>query len=378
MARLPRVALLIETSRSYGRGVLQGVRRWLSEHGPWSVYLETRALESEAPPWLKGWTGDGILVRTGGAALARAVRSARVPAVELRSRRFNPRVPWIGVDNRALGAMVAEHLLERGFRSFGLLALDTEDFFRERCANFVSTLRQRGCPCVVLDVPSRVAAWEVQQRGLVRWLRRLPKPAGIMACTDQLGFWLLDAAVRAGISVPEEVAVVGVENDEALCAMSRPPMSSVSLPTERVGYEAAGLLARLMRGRPVPRTTLLAPEGVVTRQSSDVVAVADDRLARALRHIRERACDGISVDDVLRAAPVSRSTLERGLRRLLGRSPHNEIRRVRLDRARRLLRETDLKLSAVASKCGFRHVQGFCTAFKDAFGKTPGRFRSED
>src|SRR6185295_13858868 len=132
-------------------------------------------------------------------------------------------------------------------RSFGLLALDTEDFFRERCANFLATLRQRGFSCVVLDAPPRAehpAKWESQQRELVRWLRRLPKPAGIMACTDQLGFWLLDAAVRAGIAVPEEVAVVGVENDEALCTMSRPPLSSVALPTERVGYEAARLLSR--------------------------------------------------------------------------------------------------------------------------------------
>ncbi|MBV8878834.1 MAG: xylose operon transcription regulator XylR, partial [Planctomycetaceae bacterium] len=125
MARIPHVALLIETSRSYGREVLRGVRRYLAEHGPWSVYLETRALESEAPPWLRGWKGDGILARTGSAALGRRIRATSVPVVELRSRRFNPRVPWVGVDNRALGSMVADHLLERGFRRFGLLALDS-------------------------------------------------------------------------------------------------------------------------------------------------------------------------------------------------------------------------------------------------------------
>src|SRR6185436_10951375 len=151
MARLPHVALLIETSRSYGRGVLTGVRRYLSERGPWSVYLEPRALESQPPPWLRGWKGDGILARTGSAALAREIRATSAPVVELRSRRFNPRAPWIGVDNRALGDMVAEHLLDRGFRQFGLLALDTEDFFRERCDNFVSTLRRRGHPCRVLQ-----------------------------------------------------------------------------------------------------------------------------------------------------------------------------------------------------------------------------------
>jgi len=376
MARLPHVALLIETSRSYGRSVLVGVRRYLSEHGPWSVYLEPRALETGAPSWLRGWKGQGILSRTGSVALARRLRATSVPVVELRSRRLLPGAPWIGVDNHALGDLVASHLLERGFRTFGLLALRSEDFFRERCDNFVSTLRERGFPCAVLQAPS--GAWEAQQRALVRWVRGLPKPAGVMACTDQLGFWLIDACTRAGIAVPEEVAVVGVENDEALCSMSRPPLSSVALPTERIGYEAARVLDRLMRGRSVPRRRIeIEPLGVVARQSSDVVAVDDARLASALRHIREHACEGIGVDDVLRAAPMSRSTLERGLRKVLGRSPADELLRVRLDGAKRLLAETDLKLSAVAQRSGFRHAQRLCERFRAAFGETPGRYREQ-
>lgn len=374
MARLPHVALLIETSRSYGRGVLVGVRRYLSEHGPWSVFLEPRDLESQAPPWLRGWKGQGILTRTGSAAVARRLRATSVPVVELRSRRLLPGAPWIGVDNHALGNLVATHLLDRGFRRFGLLALSTEDFFRERCDNFVSTLRERGFSCPVLQAPS--GAWEAQQRALVRWVRGLPRPAGIMACTDQLGFWLLDACARAGIAVPEEIAVVGVEDDEALCAMSRPPLSSVALPTERIGYEAARVLDRLMHGRSVPQRRMeIEPLGVVARQSSDIVAVDDARLASALRFIREHACEGIGVDEVLRAAPMSRSTLERGVRKALGRSPHDELLRVRLEGAKRLLAETDLKLSAVAQRSGFRHAQRLCERFRAAFGETAGRYR---
>lgn len=374
MARLPHVALLIETSRSYGRGVLIGVRRYLSEHGPWSVFLEPRDLESQAPPWLRGWKGQGILTRTGSAAVARRLRATSVPVVELRSRRLLPGAPWIGVDNHALGNLVATHLLDRGFRRFGLLALSTEDFFRERCDNFVSTLRERGFSCPVLQAPS--GAWEAQQRALVRWVRGLPRPAGIMACTDQLGFWLLDACARAGIAVPEEIAVVGVEDDEALCAMSRPPLSSVALPTERIGYEAARVLDRLMHGRSVPQRRMeIEPLGVVARQSSDIVAVDDARLASALRFIREHACEGIGVDEVLRAAPMSRSTLERGVRKALGRSPHDELLRVRLEGAKRLLAETDLKLSAVAQRSGFRHAQRLCERFRAAFGETAGRYR---
>lgn len=377
MARMPRVALLIETSRSYGRGVLRGVRRWMESHGAWSVYLETRALESEAPPWLRGWKGDGILARTGGAAMARQIRAASVPVVELRSRRLLPRAPWVGVDNRALGDLVATHLIERGFRHFGLLALRTEDFFRERCDNFVATLRAKGFRCRVLEAEPHPDRWEAQQRDLVRWVRALPKPAGVMACTDQLGFWLLDACARAGSAVPEQVAVVGVENDEALCAMARPSLSSVALDTERIGYEAAALLDRLMRGRRVPKETALPPLGVIARQSSDIVAVGDERLAAALRHIRDHATEKIGVDDVARAAALSRSSLERGFRAELGRSPHDELVRVRLELARRLLAETDLKLAAVAQKSGFLHAQRLCERFRAKHGMTPGEYRDQ-
>lgn len=379
MAQPPHVALLIETSRSYGRGLLRGIRRYISEHGPWSVYLETRALDSQGPLWLKHWQGDGILTRTTSKALAKLVQAAGVPAVELRSLRYGAGLPWVGVDNRALGQLVAEHLLDRGFRHFGVYALDTEDFFRERCANFIDTLRQRGFSCEVFRAPphaERPAQWEKQQEDLRRWVAALPRPVGLMACTDQLGFWLLDACKRAEAAVPEEVAVVGVENDESLCAMATPPLSSVALNTEHIGYTAAGLLDRLMQGKGGKRQHISVPPlGIVTRQSSDVVAVADEGLAAALRFIREHACEGINVADVLNAVPVSRSKLERDLRQALGRSPNAEIRRVQLARVRDLLTETDLSLAAIAQRTGFPHVQYLCTAFKQYFKLTPGRYR---
>jgi LacI family transcriptional regulator len=198
-----------------------------------------------------------------------------------------------------------------------------------------------------------------------------------MACTDQLGFWLLDACRRAGVAVPEEVAVVGVENEESLCAVANPPLSSMRLNAEQAGYEAAAVLDGMMRGRKPPRQrTLLEPLGIVTRQSSDVVAIEDEELAAAVRFIREHACEGITVDDVLGAVAVSRSTLERGLRRVLGRSPNVEIRRVQLNRVQQLLIETDLPLSVIAARAGFRHLPYMCEAFKKQYGRPPGAYRA--
>jgi LacI family transcriptional regulator len=275
--------------------------------------------------------------------------------------------------------MVAQHLLDRGFRRFALYDLDTETYFQERRASFIATIQASGHTVSELRVPGRrerPADWEGHQDRLVRWLGKLEKPVGLMACTDQLGFWLLDACHRAKISVPEEVAVVGVENDSTLCSVSTPPMSSVRFNSELIGFEAAAMLNRLMSGLPVlNRVVHIPPLGIVTRQSSDIIAIDDPELAAALAFIRRHACEEIGVEDVLNAVPLSRSTLERRMRNAIGRSPGAEILRVKLEQVRTLLIETELKLESIAYRTGFGHSQLLCERFKQHFGVTPGEFR---
>tara|TARA_R110002049_G_scaffold27321_2_gene94111 strand:+ start:226903 stop:228051 length:1149 start_codon:yes stop_codon:yes gene_type:complete len=374
-----RVALLIETSRSYGRELLRGVKRYAIEHGPWSLFVEVRDLESKPPAWLKSWDGDGILTRSGNNAIAAAVKRVGVPAVELRSTRRGFGLPFVGVDNEAVASLVVDHLLERGFRHFGVYGLDTEPFFTERRQHFVQKLQDRGFDCVSLrqsGMTERPHQWEKQQQRLIQWIESLNKPAGVLACTDQLGCWLLDACVRRAIRVPEELAVVGVENDETLATMSTPPLSSVQLPGERIGYEAARKLDVLMRGRKLSETsTLIAPTGIAVRQSSDVVAIDDPLLAQAIQWIRDHVCEGIRVADVLAAVPISRSSLERGCRRVLGRSPNAEIVRTRVDQVSRLLCESDLTLQQIADRTGFNTAQYLVGTFRQIRGITPGEFR---
>jgi len=237
--KIPHVALVIKTARSYGRGLLRGVRRYNAEHGPWSVYMELRALDSRPPSWLKHWRGDGILVRTGDKAITDAVNAAALPTVELRSSRLMKGLPFVGADNQTIGQLVMEHFLERGFRHFGVYGMDSEDYFKERCDNFMDEVMKAGYECFVYRQHGRrekPADWERQQQDVSNWAMSLPKPIGVMACTDQLGFWFLDACRRADISVPEEVAVVGCENDESLTTMSAPPLSSVHFQTEKTYY----------------------------------------------------------------------------------------------------------------------------------------------
>lgn len=374
------VALLIETSRSHGRALIRGVRRYVAEHGPWSLYLELRSLDSPLPAWLRHWRGDGILTRTANPQMARIIHEAGVPAVELRATKLGHGLPFVGIDNSSLGRLVADHLIDGGFRRFAVYSVASERYFEERRANFIARVEEAGHCWTEFAAPAheRPADWERHQARLVSWIKSLEKPVGILACTDQLGFWLLDACRRADVAVPEQVAVVGVENDETLCLSASPPLSSVEFDSQRLGYAAARLLDSLMNGEEPPDTpVLLPPAGLVVRQSSDIVAIDDPQLAAAVRFIREHATRGATTADVLRRVPVSRRVLDRQMHAVLGRSIADEIARVRFAKVKDLLAETDLSLAAIAERSGFGYPQSMAEAFKRRFGVTPGGFRAE-
>jgi LacI family transcriptional regulator len=379
-SRIPRVALLVETTRTYTRELLSGVRRYLAEQGPWSTFLELRALDSSPPEWLREWNGDGILTRTFTAQTAKIIAALGVPAVELRSLRLGNGRPFVGCDNAGIGRMVADHFLERGYQKFGVYGLRTELFFVERVRNFVTTLKSRGFACAQLDEvdSEKPADWERSQSRLGDWLSRLPKPVGVFAANDQLGVRLLDACQRAGIAVPEEVAVVGAENEETLCTFATPRLSSVQFDGHGVGFVAARMLDDLMQGREPERLQhFIPPKGIVARESSDGSVIHDPLVARAARIIRENAAQGINVDDLCRMVHASRSTLDRRMQAALKRTPKQEILRVRFREVERLLQETDLTVEAIAAQTGFNHGQYLQAAFKAWRGRTPGDFRME-
>lgn len=376
--RIPRVALLVETTRTYTRELLAGVRRYIAEHGPWSTFIELRALDSSPPPWLKHWDGDGIISRTFTQEMAEAIKASGVPAVEVRSSKLCKQLPFVGMDNHLIGRIVAEHFYNRGYRRFAVYSLETETFFEQRVQNFVSTAKAANCSCTVLPEtqPESVSDWEQSQARLIDWLAKLPKPVGIFAATDQLGVRLLDACQRAGIGVPEEVAVVGAENEETLCEFSTPPLTSLRYDGATVGYRAAEVLDRLMSGKkPKQMETLVSPRGIVVRASSDDLVINDQLVARASRLMREGAGTGITVDEVCRKLNASRSTLERRMKAALGRSPKEEIQRLRFRVVERLLSDTDLTIDAIAEQTGFTHSHYFQSAFRERYGETPGAFR---
>jgi len=375
-ARIPQVAILVDTSRSYGRDIVRGIRRYVAEHGPWSLYLEPRDLRSSFPDWLKNWSGDGILSRTVDEVMLRQLKATKLPVVELRTTVLKHSFPFVGMDNSVVGTRVAEHFRHRGFQRFACALDVSEAFFIERSERFAQAVHDFGFDCPVFQ--SKRRNWEQHQSDLVAWLRDLPKPVGIFAVNDQLGFWLLDAARRAGIAVPEEVAVVGAENDNMLCETATPPLSSVRLRGQAVGYDAARVLDEWMQRKRIPKPSekhLHLPGDIVVRQSSDIVAVEDPRISAALRFIRQHATENLDVTRVAREVALSRSVLERRMKSLIGRSPGEEINRLRFAAVEKLLTQTDLTLDAIASRCGFTHPQYMAEAFRKRAGVTPGEFR---
>ncbi len=371
----PHVALLVETSLGSGRDILRGIARYAREHGPWSLYHEPRSLEDSVPGWLRDWDGDGIIARVQNAQIAKAVLASSVPAVDVLGVARRPELPLAHVDNAAIARLAIGHFLERGFRNFGYCGVEGLNWSDERREAFAKAVAEAGGTCPVFSFRERVA-WEDEQDKLAAWVRALPRPCAVMACNDPRGQKVLEACRRVGVRVPDEVAVIGVDNDEPICAIADPPLSSVVPDHERVGYEAAALLDRVRAGASRPGEVVLVPPlGIVARPSSDAVALDDREVAEAIGFIRKHACDGLSVDEVCRELALSRSTLQRRFRAALGRTLHDEIVRVRLKLARELLVETEMPIAKIAERCGFGHQEYLGAVFRARLGQTPANYR---
>jgi LacI family transcriptional regulator len=377
----PRVALIIETSLGSGRDILRGVARYVREHEPWALYHEPHGLEQSVPQWLRHWNGDGVIARIQNRRIAQELAASGVPVVDVLGAVPERPFPLVHVDDGAIARMAAAHLLERGLRRFGFFGIEGENWSEQRYSAFCAAVSEVDPQVPIYRMPRdsrRRRSWERAEHHIARWIAALPKPAGVLICSDQRGTQFLEACRRARVSVPNELAVVSVDNDEPLCEVCLPPLSSVDPGHLQVGYQAAGLLHTLLRGAGAPHKALqVRPLEIVTRLSSDVLAVADERIGLALRLIRDQAPAGVRIDGIARQVGLSRSVLQRRFRLLLHRSIHQEILNVRITHARELLATTELSLAAVAERAGFKHQEYLGAVFRSRVGKTPAQVREE-
>jgi len=381
MNKPPQVALIIESSVSYGRSILQGIARYISSHHQWSVFLEQHELGTPPPTWLASSHWDGILCRPTDIALAKRLKRMKMPVVDLNDLHENLKLPWVGSNHKAIGRLGARHFKERGFHHFAFCGFSNELWAMQRREGFREVAEKENLPILLYESPWRgsdVSRWDLEIEHIGKWLADLPKPIGVMACNDARALHLLNACHQTGVLVPEEVAVLGVDNEEIFCELCNPALSSVAPDAERIGYQAAELLDQLMSGQSPPsHRILIDPLHIVTRRSSDTLAIKDRTVAAALRFISEQALHGCTVTDVVKFVRVSRSFLERRFRQHLKRSPQAEIRRVQGSRIKQLLTETDFTLERISELSGFEHPEYMSVVFKRLFGQTPGQYRRQ-
>lgn len=382
MTQMRHVAVIVDAARPYYRQLLAGVATFVKETGNWSLYIEEDPLQRM--PELHTWRGHGILANFDDRRVARAVTGLNVPVVGIGGGYgwYDPAsgIPYFVSDNEAIARMAADHLLERGFRHLAFCGFPRTRINRwseERARAFQQRAREAGCPCSVYTGRRETARhWMQLQRELMAWLRTLQTPVGILACNDIRARHVLEACRTLPIRVPEDVALLGVDNDEMICELTDPPLSSVEQGTRRIGYQAAAMLDRLMTGGKAPKLRFLVePERVVTRRSTDTLAIEDAEVAAAVHFIHANAFDDIGLADVVAIAGMSRSNIARRFKAVMGRSIREEIELVRLERARQLLATTDLPIKQVAILAGFRYLPYLSRRFRQVLGQTPAQFR---
>lgn len=369
------VALLIETSNAYARGLLLGIKKYLVYHPGWSIYLGEHGRHETDLSWLDSWRGQGVIARIENEQTAEHVRRLGVPAVDLSAARLLPELPCVETDDDVIAQWAVDHFVVRGLRNFAYCGDARYSWSIKRGVRFSKHVRERGFEPHEFHIePSGTLADD--RFAMAEWLRDLPKPIGLLACYDIAGQELLEACKIANINVPVDVAVIGVDNDELICNLTSPSLSSVQSDASGTGFLAASLLDEMMSGRVLePQLHLIAPLRVVTRQSSDILSVSDPVVARALQFIRDRVDWGTPVASVQRHVGLSRRALDYRFVQILGRTVHEEITRVRMERLADLLIKTDWTLPELAERLGFSHAEYMGVAFKKFTGKSPGEYR---
>lgn len=377
-----QVLLLIETSRAYGRGVIEGISKYASEQENWSLYFEDRSLHDHLPYWLKNWRGDGIIARTATPAQRRSIMQLKIPYVEL----FGTHAPEVGCDDAMIARMAAEHFLIRGIRHYAFFAPEMQWWCRHRFEHFQRTLRCYGHSCFCFSRKKKTGkalspSWDVSgDRELRNWLLKLPKPVGLFAATDVYSLTVLGACQREEIRVPEDIAILGADNDHTICLSVTPQLSSIDVNNVLTGYTAAGLLHERMtlpkrRWRTTPLFT--PPAYVVARQSTDLAACDDEDIVKAMEICRKNATQGMTVATLADSVGLSLRTLRRRFKKYIGHSPEREIIDIKINLAKQYLRETDLPVYAISRKVGFNPPEYFVKAFKKEVGLTPMQYRQK-
>jgi LacI family transcriptional regulator len=379
MAATYRIAVVLETFAEHCRAIMRGVANYLERNPAWELHSIPMG-RTHVEILNAAVLADGIITRPYTSEMADLVQASGKPcvAVQYYGRQA---IPNVGSNHEQVGNLAAEHLASQGFREFAFFGSAGKQFSLDRANAFERALTARGFACHVLHAgrtEPETIAWNAPDPAVVRWLLGLPQPVGVLAGNDFMARQLLLAAKHAELRVPDDLAVVGVDNDELICRFTSPRLSSIDIAGEQIGYTAAQMLDKLLHGQTINASRVLVdPARLVVRQSSDVLAVADPNVAAAVRFIREHTAERMGVEDVLAEVPVARRTLEKNFRRLLGRSIHEEIVESRIRRAKQLLADTEMSIPEITAVCGFANRGHLSEVFRQRTGQAPAAYRRE-
>lgn len=356
------VALVIEASTSFSRELLQGVSRWMGRGTGWLITVDDREPGRRLPHWLLHWNGHGLISGLEESKLPPAWRAGRRPVVHVRRRMPAAPLPGIYPDDEAAARLGMAHLVDRGLRHLAFctgaaIPPGLGDALQRHAAAL-------GCALELL-VPQRTGlrggrGGDAGAEAIARRLASLPKPVGVIAANDVLAVRIIEACRQTRLAVPDDVAVVGIGDDDVLCRMATPGLTSITYDHARIGEEAAAMLDEVMRGGRTSAIVAVPPAGIIIRGSSDVLAVEDVDIRRALQVIRARGCIDLSAAEVATEVRVPRRLLDRKFQRVLGRTIHDELQRTKVAEAKRLLAETDDKLLVISVRAGFAHAPQLC------------------
>jgi len=384
MKMFPRVVLLIGSSDGFDRGILKGIAKYSRIHGPWSFlrfppyYLQPGGWD-KIMSWLKQVKPDAVI--TAFSEKKEALLELGIPTAVIGIEEEVPSVINIVTDNVPVGEMAAEYLIGLGFSNFAFCGFDDMAWSRTRCKSFVEAVNKSGHEVSVFSQPKTKAArqWEQEQQYIIEWLESLPKPLALMACNDTRGQYVLEACKIAGIRVPEDIAILGTDDDNLVCELSDPPLSCVSLNTPKAGFEAARALEKMMENKHSDyERVVVHPIDIVKRRSTDVFAIDDPEVAAALNYINQHANRVIQVADVAAVVGLSRRTLYNRFRQAVGRSVHDEITRVRVQQISKMLIDTNMQISTIAEEMGYPGPEKMVRYFQRETGYTPLAFRKKN
>ena len=383
MSSKARVLILCETSSTHGRDIVEGINHFALEHD-WNLNFEQRGRYDTTSHRFAPWNVDGIICRTYHRSMYQVLQDSNLPLVELFGQPNTGIENEVAIDEQSLATMIVNHFLERGHRRFAYYCMEDAPFFHERRERLISTLATHGYSCDIyptrwIDSDYFFPQWHEKYRApLTKWLKGLPKPIALYAALDNHAQIILNICREEGIRVPQDISVVGVGNDEWLCQLYKPSISSVDASGYTIGYIAAKLLWEKMEKIHIVRDRINVPcSFLAVRQSSDFYSIDDPDIDRALAFIREHACNRIQINDIVNEINVSERTIYRGFKKYLGRTPQVVILRTQMETAMQLLRETTISVAGIARRTGFSTPEYFVRAFRRECGITPNVYRKQ-